>query len=114
MCYGSAPLDVRRTLVRGCASADKLGTLVLLPWRNVQPLCVKPLVERPVVGGEPGQLAGVLDSVRVHALAPLEAGADTDVHVPACGPAPLGPLAGLPGECPWIEGQPNRRAIRRH
>jgi hypothetical protein len=35
-----------------------------------------------------GQVPGVLDGVRVHALAPPEAGAD--VRVPACGPAPHG------------------------
>ena len=86
----------------------------MLPGRNVQPLCVKLFVERPVVSGEPCQLAGVLDGMRVHALAQLEAGAGTDVHVPACGPAPLGPLTGHPGERPWIEGQPNGRAVRRH
>ncbi len=114
MCCGSAPLDVRRTLVRGCASADRLGTLVLLPRRHVQPLCVKPLVERPVVGGEPGQLGGVLDGVRVNALAPLEAGAGADVQVPACGPALLRPFTGLPGERPWDEGQPDGRAVGRH
>jgi len=62
--------------------------------RNVQPLCVKPLVERPVVGGEPGQLGGVLDGVRVHPLAPIEAGAGADVHMPACGPAPLRSFTG--------------------
>jgi hypothetical protein len=92
----------------GATSADGLGTLRSLPRRNVQPLCVKPLVERPVVGGEPGQVAGVLDGVRVGVLAPLEAGAGADVHVPACGPAPLGPFAGLPGQRPRDEGQPDR------
>lgn len=36
------------------SALPRLGTLRLLPRRNVQPLCVEPLVERPVVGGEPG------------------------------------------------------------
>ena len=95
-CFASivAKSSNRAPQVRGCAGADRLGTLVLLPRRNVQPLCAKPLVERPVAGGEPGQVGGVLDGMRVHALAPHEAGAGADVHVPACGPAPLGPLTG--------------------
>ena len=37
-----------------------------------------------------------------------------DVHMPACGPAPLGPFTGLPAERPRIEGQPGGRALRRH
>ena len=38
---------------------------------NVEPLYVKPFVERLVVGGEPRQVRGVPDSVRVRALARL-------------------------------------------
>src|SRR5215471_11971350 len=82
-----SPAGLRAVVRKGLA--DGLGTARLLPRRNVQSLCVKLLVERPVVGGEPGQVAGVLDGVRVSALAPLEAGAGADVHVPACRPAPL-------------------------
>jgi hypothetical protein len=40
----------------------------LLPGRNVQPLCVKLLVERHVVCGEPCQFTGVLNGARVDAL----------------------------------------------
>ncbi len=72
----------------------------MLPGLNVQPLCVKLLVERPVASGEPCQLTGVLDGVPVHALALLEAGASADVRVPACGPVPLGPFAVPSGERP--------------
>ena len=64
------------------------------PWRNVQPLCIELLVERPVMSSESGQVGGVADGVRIHVLAPIETGAGADVHVPACGPAPLGPLTG--------------------
>src|SRR5271168_5468342 len=107
-------VPARPGVVRGCAGADWLGARHLLPWRNVQPLCAKLLVERPVVSGEPCQLTGVLDGVPVHALALLEAGASADVPVPACGPAPLRPFTVLPGERTWIEGQPDGRAVRRH
>ena len=56
----------------------------MLPRRNVKPLCVELLVERLVVGGEPGQVGGVVDGVRVDVLVPLEAGAGADVGVPPC------------------------------
>src|SRR5277367_3201077 len=103
------PANSGLLVVGGCAGADWLGARHLLPGRNVQPLCVKLLVERPAVSGEPGQLTGVLDGVPVHALALLEAGAGADVLVPACGPAPLRPFTALPGQRAWIEGQPDGR-----
>jgi hypothetical protein len=78
----------------------------VLPWRDVQPLGVKLLVERLVVGGEPGQLGGVRGGVRVGALAPLEAGAGADVRVPAGGPAPLGPFAGSQVSARGSKGSP--------
>jgi hypothetical protein len=86
----------------------------VLPRGDVQSLCVKPLIERPVVGGEPGQAGGVVDGVRVHVLVPLEAGAGADVDVPACGPAPLRAFTRLPGQCLRIEGEPDGRAVCRH
>ena len=41
-------------LVSGCTRCDWLGARHLLPGRHVQPLCVKPLVERPVMGRRTG------------------------------------------------------------
>jgi hypothetical protein len=71
--------------LRGCGGGvvTGSGTHRWLPGRDVEPLRVELLVERQVMGGEPRQLVGALDGVRVHALALLEARAGADVRVPA-------------------------------
>ena len=81
--------------------------------RDVEPLGVEPLVERPVMGGEPGQLVGVRDGVRVSAVALLDAGAGSDIRVPAGGPSPLGAFARLPCERLQVEGQLDGGAVGR-
>src|SRR5437764_781608 len=94
--------------------ADRSGAPHGLPRRDLEPLRVELLVERQMVGGEPRQLVGGLDGVRIATLALLEAGAGADVRVPACRPPPLGPFAGLPRERLWDERQLDRCAVRRH
>ena len=68
---------------RGRRRLTGSGTYRWLPGRDVEPLRVELLVERQVMGGEPRQLVGALDGVRVHALALLEGRAGADVRVPA-------------------------------
>jgi hypothetical protein len=50
---------------------------------DVESLRVEMLVEWQVMSGEPRPLVGAFDGVRVAALVLLEAGAGTDVGVPA-------------------------------
>src|SRR5829696_3363670 len=78
----SGPSALRRR-TRRVAPADRSRARHWLPRRDVEPVRVELLVERHVVGGEPRQLVGGLDGVRVATLALLEAGAGTDIRVPA-------------------------------
>jgi hypothetical protein len=82
------------------------------PRRHVEPLHMELLVEPQVIGGEPRQLVGAPDTVRISALALLEARAGADVRVPAGGPPPLRPLARRPRERPGDERVLDGSAVR--